>query len=186
MEKYKKGNMVLEIHQDIDPINPRKEYYTLGVMYCWHHRYILGDEQPKQDLCDFYLQELSDNGHVLNLYLYDHGDLSMSTTPFSDRWDSGQVGFIHMLKAVQIKEGFTDEQALEYLKEEVETYNQYLSGEIYGFELYTLEACETCGHMEKTEGNSCWGFYGHDHKKSGLLDCAGIDSLDDWKEEEDV
>ena len=33
---------------DDDPINPRKEIDHLGKMVCWHRRYNLGDEQPKE------------------------------------------------------------------------------------------------------------------------------------------
>jgi hypothetical protein len=38
------------IEQDTDcPINPRKEWDNVGTMVCWHDRYDLGDEQPKED-----------------------------------------------------------------------------------------------------------------------------------------
>lgn len=32
---------------------------------------------------------------ILPLYLYDHSGITMSTTSFNDRWDSGQVGYIY-------------------------------------------------------------------------------------------
>ena len=37
-ERYK-----LEIFDDLDPTNPR-EFDNLGIMVCFHSRYILGDE----------------------------------------------------------------------------------------------------------------------------------------------
>jgi hypothetical protein len=36
--------------------------------------------------------------YVLPLYLYDHGNITMSTGSFHDTWDSGRVGFIYMTK----------------------------------------------------------------------------------------
>jgi hypothetical protein len=40
-----------------------------------------------------------------------------------------------------------------YLTGEVETYDQYLTGEVYGF---TIEKGEDEEHVD-----SCWGFYGY-------------------------
>jgi hypothetical protein len=33
---------------------------------------------------------------VLPVYMYDHSGTALSTTPFSCRWDSGQVGYIYV------------------------------------------------------------------------------------------
>ena len=38
------------------------------------------------------------------------------------------------------------------LRQEVETYSQYLSGDVYGYEIHK--------HGEVVD--SCWGFYGYD------------------------
>lgn len=43
----------IRIVSDDDPINPRKEFDHLGKMVCWHGRYNLGDEQPKEDAGEY-------------------------------------------------------------------------------------------------------------------------------------
>ena len=181
IEKWTYLDRVLEIHTDEDPMNPRKEFDNLGVMYCWHRNYELGDEQPQETSQELYETVIApDGGHVLKLYLMDHGGLLISSSPFGCPWDSGQLGYIHMPKAVQAENGFTDEQALKFLEGEVRTYNQYVSGEVYGFDMYTAGVCTECGHATRKDEDSCWGFYGSDHKESGLLENAGLKSLEGW------
>lgn len=59
-------------------------------------------------LKEMYIPELiglcEDKVAILSLYLYDHSGLTMSTSDFGDRWDSGCVGFIYMDKATAMKE----------------------------------------------------------------------------------
>ena len=58
------------------------------------------------------------------------------------------------------------EKARRYLIGEVKTYSQWLSGSVYG---YQVEAKEN----NKIEcDDSCWGFYGYEWDKNGLLDHA--------------
>lgn len=158
----------LKIEQDSDPQNPRSLDYTdcnLGAMICYHRRYILGDEHSydkddynnwdelrKQLIKDFR------NDIILPLYLYNHSGITMSTSPFSCRWDSGQVGFIILDRAQLLKTHGTKritkelkEKLFTYLKGEVETYDQYLTGDVYG---YVIE------DEDGEEVESCWGYYG--------------------------
>ncbi len=53
-----------------------------------------------------------------------------------------------------------------YLLAEVEVYDQYLRGEVFGF---TLE------DIEGNEIDSCWGFFGSDFQENGLLDNIGLE-----------
>lgn len=59
-------------------------------------------------LKEMYTPELialcKDKVAILPLYLYDHSGLTMSTSDFGDRWDSGCVGFIYMDKDTAMKE----------------------------------------------------------------------------------
>ena len=111
----------------------------------------------------------NENVHtILPLYLYDHSGISMNTTGFSCNWDSGRVGFIFISKKKMLEEygGKIVTQKLkdrvtEYLKGEVETYDQYLTGDVYGYRVFKVETCDKgCEHEEELD--SCWGFYGED------------------------
>jgi len=93
---------------------------------------------------------------MLPLYLYDHSGITMRCSAFSCPWDSGQVGFIFVSKADARKEfgrltKATVARIEQSLRGEVETYAQYLEGDVYGYE------------VEDSDGetlDSCWGFYG--------------------------
>lgn len=98
---------------------------------------------------------------VLPLYLYDHSGITMNTTGFSCRWDSGQVGMIAVSREAVRKEYTAkrvgpklEKQIREYLKGEVETYDMDLTGRVF---YYSIEA-EDGEHID-----SCGGFYGDDH-----------------------
>lgn len=141
---------------------------------------------------------------ILQLYLYDHSGISMSCSSFIGRahhaeWDSGPVGFIFLTHEDIRKEyswkKLTEKRLLkieEYLKSEVETYDQYLTGDVYGFRLYeppTREALVEAGitedeidddNIEDACGeaiDSCWGFFGHDWKKNGMEDHVYIQGV---------
>jgi hypothetical protein len=113
--------------------------------------------------CDFFRKYVG-----FKLYLYDHSGLSLSTEPFSNRWDSGQIGYIYVSREDVRKEfrvsrvtKSIEAKAERILLAEVEQYDLYLRGEVYGFEI-TDESGEVV--------DSCYGFYGDDHNKSGLYD----------------
>lgn len=113
------------------------------------------------------------DGVVLPLYLYEHSGMTMRVgeggNPFSDRWDSGQVGFIFASRETIDREwgvhmdsewyqthhaGKTlDEVARDVLVAEVEEYDSYLRGEVYGYTVHP------CGDPDDVL-DSCWGFLG--------------------------
>lgn len=106
---------------------------------------------------------------MLPLYLYEHSGITMSTGPFSCPWDSGQVGWIYVSRE-RVREEYgwkvitksRAEQINRYLTSEVETYDHYLTGEVYG---YVIE--DEYGE----ELDSCWSYYG-DHHQSGIYDAS--------------
>lgn len=92
--------------------------------------------------------DLPDNVIALPLYLYDHGGITMKTSPFSCIFDSGLVGFIY---AIEGTEGMTRKQITDCLIAEVKEYDSYLTGEVYYYV------------VTDTDGNfvdSCGGFIG--------------------------
>ena len=133
-----------KVEQDEDAFSPR-EWDNMGTMVCWHRGHNLGDEQPK---CSPDEYDLPDDVIKLPLYLYDHSGITMSTSPFSCPWDSGQVGFIYCEKG---KEGMSDEAITKCLEGEVEEYDNYLTGNVWG---YVIE------DSQGEELDSCWGFIG--------------------------
>jgi hypothetical protein len=89
---------------------------------------------------------------IIPLYLYDHSGLSIATTDFHDQWDSGQVGWIYASHDDIKREFGSDlnsmERAQACLEGEVKTYDLYMGGWCYAFELYENdELLESCGGL---------------------------------------
>jgi len=177
-----KDGAKLEIIQDDDHDSPR-EWDNNGTMVCFHNRYNLGDKHdydesdvPGRDWDKLYtaIREDHDVAVICPLFLYDHSGLAISLEPFSCRWDSGPVGFIFASRENLKRGGHPDDVDLEkvktWLRGEVETYNQYLNGDVYGFVLKTPTKCDACGHTEWAEVDSCWGFYGSNPAENGMID----------------
>ena len=103
----------------------------------------------------------------LELYLCDHSGLSMNTSGFGCRWDSGTVGVIYMPYKTYMEEfGGDFDKAINCLKAEVATYDTYLSGDVYGFNAYPYIVDEEgyiAVDMDSPSDSSCWGLYGHDY-----------------------
>lgn len=186
----------LEVIVDEHPDSPRT-WDNLGTMICFHRRYILGDDHsygnsadsvdefladiagienyldlPQNDrgqgITDYLLKKAEEKNFILPLYLYDHSGITMNTTGFSCKWDSGQVGFIYVSYEKVRKEynwkrltKKCKEKIYSYLTGEVEVYDQYLTGDVYGF---------CVKDSEDNHVDSCWGFYGSDWETNGMKD----------------
>lgn len=97
---------------------------------------------------------------ALPLFLYDHSGITMNTTGFHCPWDSGQVGWIYVSREDVLKEYSRKrmsrklrDKVEQILRGEVETYDQYLRGDVYGYVIRKDDETE----------DSCWGFYGMDY-----------------------
>jgi len=173
-KQAEKDGVILKIIQDTDSESPR-EWDNLSKIYCWHGRYSLGDKHDYTQPVDFKKELPKDNSILLPLYLYDHGGLTISTEPFSCPWDSMRLGYVYVSEEAILKEygSVTDEtieQARKVALEEVNTYDQYLRGEVYGFTLEKKHICPDCGNESFEDINSCWGFYGDDPETNGMKD----------------
>lgn len=112
---------------------------------------------------------------ILPIFVFEHSGISISVSDFGDKWDHGQAGWIYTTKEkvkemlinwgakykdkngnmIDVTEENWREAATENLKGEIETYNMYLTGEVYGIiiEEYNAEDDD----WERTD--SCWGFF---------------------------
>ena len=150
------------------------------------------DDHDSDDWHDVY-KELQETDLILikQLNVYEHSGMTISTSngyPYNDRWDSYPVGFVYVTKKTIFLEcaGVTEEnwkeRADKYLEGEVETYDQYLRGDVYGFNLTKTvvhqQFCPHCGEVigeyeEEWQEDGCWGFYGDCLEDNGILDNLG-------------
>ena len=163
IQEHEYRGFIIKIHHDELYHSPREEFEPMGKMVCFHSRHNnLGDDHNFSTYDELMEYLKGEKGAVwLPLFLYDHSGLTMNTTGFNCRWDSGQVGVIYMtydeIEKEYPKKDYPDQvdKAKKYLKGEVKTYDDFLTGNVYG---YTIEPKDTNKNIECDD--SCWGFYG--------------------------
>jgi hypothetical protein len=168
--------VVVNIYHDEHASAP--DYMLCRISYRKGSRYTLGtyaaDEYERAGIA-----ACMTSGEYIGspVYAYVHSGVKIvaaEANPFHCQWDSGQSGVAYMEHGVALKEFGTKadklanalhpgsyalspetrEKVIAYIKGEVESYSQDLSGEVYGIV------------VEDAEGNdleSCWGFYGLDY-----------------------
>jgi len=180
VETIDHGNLVIEIYEDESPQSPRGDD-NFGTIAAWHRRYKLGDKgfdnlaiEPSK-----FVKDLEASGAVyLPLYLYDHSGITISTGSFGDPWDSGQVGviFAPMRKVNEefdsLLEADRKAAAIKLMKAEVETFDQFLRGDVYGYQIKSYKICPTCNHREAEVEDSCWGYFGLEDCKQEAIGVA--------------
>jgi hypothetical protein len=161
LESFEHHGRTVKIYIDRDAESPLGVFDMLSTLACWHRRLDLGhnDARLAEPMTLEQLRErVKDAGDeilaALPLYIYQHGGVTMRTGPFSDTWDSGQVGWGYITKTSAERMGcvdWTEAKLKEAIKGDVETYDTYLTGQVYGY---------TVTGREGAVIDSCWGFYG--------------------------
>lgn len=148
--------VTVRVVRDEDAENPRTTFDHIGLFAGWHKRYVVGDIQPKDEPLDWLKENAPEGSVVLAVYMLDHGVVRYSTGSFNDPWDSGQVGFIvatpekirtdYNVKRISAR---IREEVAKRLKSEVQEYDDWANGNVWGFEV-------AGGGFD----DSCYGFYG--------------------------
>lgn len=171
-----KDGHVLQMFHDTRAESPR-DWDNLGTMAIFHERYNFGDDDKKvsfssadfsgwEEMKEYITNELK-AVICLPIYMYDHSGITINTIGFSCPWDSGQVGFIYVTEK-QMKDNYGEqytpenvETARKVLIGEVETMDQYIQGQVYGFRIM---------HHGNLVGESYHGFFGDDIKTNGMME----------------
>ena len=117
----------------------------------------------------------AESGHipgyeVFPLQAYIHGGVALSLGSFPCPWDSGHVGWV-LVKESDHRDDFGEHGEARRRRAEalVEAWNQYLSGDVWGYVIAD-------GDGEEVEHGSCWGFYGLDECiAEAKQSCPGAD-----------
>jgi hypothetical protein len=166
--KISVGNISVEIYHDTDSESPRL-WSPMTKFVMIHKRYDLPNEIDFKfndyALWDDVRDELwKDYNWVFPVYMLDHGGTRLSLYPFENKWDSGRVGFI-CLSESDVFSNFAlgtdwDEKARQVAEAELEEYDNWMSGNVFGFRLFE--------ETNEIECNQQWGFIGN-HDTSGLI-----------------
>lgn len=179
-EKYEHAGQTIRIMaDDCDRESPR-DWDNLGTILYSSSHYTLGDVQVSDwegefyDLYDrepqswqdwaMFVMEHRGATHVLPVYAYIHGGCTISVgegmdsgNPFSCPWDSGLAGIIFDTAERREVCGTPADRIVDCLKGEVKTFDQWMTGEVYGYIVET---------EDDDHADSCWGFYDIDDAKS--------------------
>ncbi len=156
---YKGHNISIE--NDESPESPR-EWDNISEIHYLSNQYTLGDiHHTSQESINNMLAEVKRQGDlVFALYAYIHSGITVSMKTFHGRlpqghaeFDSGICGFV-VVRRKKMLEEFSSKRFTQKLKEkaeqlaqgEVDTFDSYLRGEVYG---YIIDGDE----------DSCWGYY---------------------------
>ncbi len=183
------GNLTVKIKYDKSPLHPRVDWDPAGTMICWHSNYRLGDKEESkkyEDSDDLFrsisgvnddkeytttelLELAKEKAYILPLFLYDHSGITMSTGSFSCQWDSGQVGWIFIMKDNKELKSWTEpwlkgrsieEAAYGLMKGEVKHYDDFITGNVFGYSVKDDDG---------DYGESEWSYFGN-HNESGIVD----------------
>jgi hypothetical protein len=181
MEKYKGIN--IKIVQDESPESPRG-WSNLGYFITVDRKYYSPDEQGKHrqgiiketgeraNSQEEHIKlikeawETTTEEKVLAIYpvvKYEHSGIYYSLGTIHG-WDYSNNGFYIITDKKQKEIGTEKENFGKVVKNEIETYNAWLSGEVYGYQIIDP--------LTEEEIGSCFGYYGSDHEKNGLLSSA--------------
>lgn len=184
---YLLGNAKIHIEREDDPESPR-EWSTAWKWYSNHRRYFFdkengnylsindifdGDTEDGESIKDAILRQNPEFLDVRPIYLHDHSGISISLGSFNDPWDSG-VGAYAVITREQAEADAPElkgddnkliEAAYGWLEGEVESYQAYLDGDVYG---YVVE------NGSGNEIGSCWGYYSIDDCLADAAACVSV------------
>lgn len=162
----------IKVYQDVHTDESPADWEDDTLFLVGYHQDFWVDKMVSKDLAvaiaekekdDPEVEKYLKNYHVFGLEAYIHSGVSLSLSyegNYPDRrWDVSQLGLVFVKKTT----ARTRKKARELAQGLIATWNDYLSGNIYGFEV-------------KTPGDelidSCWGYYGDYNAPGGALDEA--------------
>jgi hypothetical protein len=189
LETLNHNELTIKIVADYSPESPR-DWDNLGTILADHRRYSLADANAPVHLLPRHGERtLEGTARDVELHLkervlwlpvrmYEHGSVGLRAIapddevgyPWNCQWDSGWVGIIYVPYSKLRTEyscqritGKTLTKARDVLKAEIETYSQYINGEVYGYEIE--DEAGSCI-------DSCYGFYGWEYVQAQAIEAA--------------
>ena len=180
VERETIGPLTLTIYADEDPGNPRTEWDNLGTMilcgsYAWQgDKHGWGEKGWDEWGREASLPKRIEESAGPILFLPIHGRCPSRGGMFAGApgdWDPDTCDGMIYVSLADVRREYSCKrvsakvrgQALSVLRGEVETQDQYLTGEVFG---YVLE------DPQGEHVDSCWGYYGIDYARQEARDTA--------------
>lgn len=168
--------------KEVQKYTPEGWFTDIVKEHCWksieqsegYEEWVKGREEWEDEGLDTYIDDWMSNDLpllfkyiekdfvILPIHAYEHSEITISTGRKScwDSFESGQLGFIYVSKKSALKEfnqkvwtKTLENKVVKILEGEVETYDQYLTGDVHGFTITAPDGRDV---------ESVWGFYGTD------------------------
>ncbi|MCX7759464.1 MAG: hypothetical protein N2169_07670 [bacterium] len=161
IESMKYKNYRIEIHVDLEAELPHYCMEFLGTIAIFHRDYRLSSSDMPFDTPEQFIEWAEKEKPLyLDIYMYEHSGIRLSTSPFYDPWDSGKIGWIYASKErvlqyfgrKKLSRKLID-KAYHKLESEIKMLDDYVTGDVFGYIVY-----DNKGEMV----DSCWGFYGRE------------------------
>lgn len=155
-KQFTVDGLTVKIIQDQDATNPQEDHDTGLFLVANHRDFYVPEPGEKRvpNTFDELVERYGKTHWIIPIEAYIHGDVRLALSHegnFVDRqWDVSQVGAIFAAKS----EWRLRKKARKVAENYVETWNQYLSGDVWGVV------------VEDESGNeldACWGFYGSEY-----------------------
>jgi len=181
LEQIEYNGYKINIYQDENDFNDTPGDWGNNDCFLVHyHRdcWIENKQVEEDDIAQWYRgnKSLEKKWWVFPVAAYIHSGVVLSLGSgrhFPDyNWDVSHVGAL----LVERKRGLRETKAHKWAEGLIETWNDYLSGNIYGYMIEDYKGNEEGG---------IWGFYG-DYEKSGLIDEAKAEIDDMVLEQQEI
>jgi hypothetical protein len=168
----------IRIFHEQDAPNPLDDWSEMGTILSLNRRHINFDPAGVE-------QGISSNPDAVPLSYYEHG-LSLwavaGELPAATQcpWDSVSFAGVWLPDAETLKSakpygGRTRQLFMrERARQACEAYTQWCNGDIYGYEIERVVACNACGAEKSESLDSCWGFYGLDCCRAEAKEAIGV------------
>ncbi len=169
------GEFTWEVLEDVYAEHPYKDWDMLSQMLFSrsfsHYSHCPGvSESTQQDWRNFSQEPPWDDLIYLTpIYVYSHGGTTFSLRPFSDRWDSGQVGWLFVTREAAEQNwpkygGWVLAKCAERLADqEFKVFEDWVDDGAWGWQVKDQDG-------ELVE--SCWGYYDKAHARTEAIECA--------------
>lgn len=166
-ETFSLRNYTVKLYQDYDFETPEQDsgLFIVTIRNCYfqleHNDLDANGYTADKELCSRYW--------VFPLYAYVHSGVALSMVrrgQFSDPWDSGQIGFVFVAKSewrLETQDTKRCVSARTAATHYVEYWNQYLSGDVWGYQITDSDGAEI---------DSCWGLFGLDYARKEATDAV--------------
>ena len=156
----------IRIYTDADPPNPLEDWSEMGTILSRGHRH--GNFDPVGVEA-----AIADNPDAVPLSYFEHGSclwLVAGELPAECQcpWDCVALAGVWLpdAKTLESARNYGGQTRRHFMRkrahEACDAYTLWCNGEVYGYVVEQVTACEACKSETTTPLDSCWGFFGFD------------------------